>query len=135
MKLDPHEEGFVGAFIARDRRDRVRGQLRHHKRRRKYLDRLNHTPDLDDRFASRVPRAEQHAPEILALLRARGAPDACFAISGLGDLDGAELSLEEALSAVVGRGVGTILSCIPGRLAYYEGEEPGDRFLLERAGS
>ena len=133
MKLSPHEEGFVETFVSRDRRDRVRGQLRNHKRRRKYLDRLNHTPDLDDRFLYKVPPPQQHVSEILALLRKRGAPESCFAISGPDGLDRTELPLEEALSAVVGRGIGTVLSCLPGRLAYYEGEDAGERYILEKA--
>ncbi len=40
--------------------------------------------------------------------------------------------LTDALAAVVGRGFGTILVCIPGSLAYYEGEDPGERYILER---
>jgi hypothetical protein len=28
--------------------------------------------------------------------------------------------------------MGTLLSCIPGKLAYYEGEGPSDRCILER---
>lgn len=47
-------------------------------------------------------------------------------------LDGRELPLDAAVSAVVGRGMGAFVSCLPGRLAYYEGEAPGERYLLER---
>jgi len=39
---------------------------------------------------------------------------------------------EEALGEVVGRQMGTFLSCIPGRLAYFEGEDMGFRWVLER---
>lgn len=42
-------------------------------------------------------------------------------------LDGREVSLTEALRETVGSGMGTLLSCIPGRLGYYEGEEPNER--------
>jgi hypothetical protein len=48
------------------------------------------------------------------------------------DIDGKRLPLDEALLLVVGAGNGTLLSCVPGLLAYYEGEGPGDRFLLAR---
>ena len=27
---------------------------------------------------------------------------------------------------------GTIISCVPGRLAYFEGEAPKNRFILQR---
>jgi hypothetical protein len=36
----------------------------------------------------------------------------------------------EALERIVGRGLGTVLSCIPGRLAFVETED--ERFILER---
>jgi hypothetical protein len=39
------------------------------------------------------------------------------------DLDGRRLNLEQVIAAVVGTGIGTILSCIPGRLAFFEGED------------
>jgi hypothetical protein len=41
------------------------------------------------------------------------------------------MALAEALEAVVGGGFGTLISCIPGRLGYFEGELPRDRKLLE----
>ena len=47
-------------------------------------------------------------------------------------LDGQELQLEEALRQIVGRGTGTFVSCVPGQLAYFEGEEPRERWLLSR---
>jgi len=37
-----------------------------------------------------------------------------------------------ALEEVMGHGMGTLLSSIPGKLAYYEGEGPSDRCILER---
>jgi hypothetical protein len=36
------------------------------------------------------------------------------------------------MSDVVGSSSGTFVSCIPGRLAYFEGEDPGARFILLR---
>lgn len=42
------------------------------------------------------------------------------------------MPLDEALRAVVGRGMGAFVSCVPGRLAYFESEEPGSRYLLHR---
>jgi len=37
-----------------------------------------------------------------------------------------------ALDAIVGAGFGTLVSCVPGRLGYFEGEGQGKRYLLER---
>jgi len=45
-------------------------------------------------------------------------------------LDGRSCSLVEAVRDVVNSSTGTVISCIPGRLAYFEGEEPNDRLIL-----
>jgi hypothetical protein len=42
----------------------------------------------------------------------------------------AEIDLTHALETVIGRGMGTFLSCIPGKLAYFEDEDC--RWILER---
>jgi len=39
-------------------------------------------------------------------------------------VDGKRISLEVALKQVIGQGYGTLLSCVPGALGYFEGEEP-----------
>ena len=57
------------------------------------------------------------------LLKSIGAGKTCWATSENSKLDGKELELHAALEAVVGSGMGTILSFVPGRLAYYEGED------------
>ena len=68
--------------------------------------------------------------EICQLLRSKGAGQKVWIMSELASLDGQELGLEEALSQVWGREIGSVLSCIPGKLAYFEDEEK--QRLLER---
>jgi hypothetical protein len=65
-------------------------------------------------------------------LKKNGAPEKCHVISEDIDVDGKEMMLREAIEEVLGYGLGSILSCIPGRLVYYEGEGPGDRYVLKR---
>jgi hypothetical protein len=57
----------------------------------------------------------------------------CHVISTSSELDGRDLNLVEVLEQVVGFGEGTLISCIPGRLGYFEGESANDRFILERS--
>jgi hypothetical protein len=45
-------------------------------------------------------------------------------------IDQRELDLREALEHVKGRQIGTILSCVPGKLAYFESED--ETLLLTR---
>jgi Mg2+/Co2+ transporter CorB len=40
------------------------------------------------------------------------------------------VNLEDILDEIVGREIGTILSCIPGKLAFVESED--GRFILEK---
>jgi len=47
-------------------------------------------------------------------------------------LDGREMSLAEAMDQTWGSFTGTILSCVPGRLAFFHGEEMRSDRLLER---
>jgi hypothetical protein len=76
---------------------------------------------------------EQNPADILLLLRKRGAPGECIFLAEDAALDGRRLPLDEAVAAVVGRGMGAFISCVPGRLAYFEGEDPSERCILERA--
>src|SRR5687768_17538784 len=39
-----------------------------------------------------------------------------------------------ASDAVVGRGMGTFISCVPGKLAHFEGDERDERYIFERTG-
>jgi hypothetical protein len=48
------------------------------------------------------------------------------------ELHSTEVDLDDALTRIVGFGYGTLISCLPGRLAYFEGEEMRERYLLER---
>ena len=92
---------------------------------------LAHFKDLDPRYATRMSGG-QGASAIAAILFAKGAPATCYIVSESSRLDNRELSLAAALEEVVGYGIGTFLSCISGRLAYAEGEEPNERYILER---
>jgi hypothetical protein len=92
---------------------------------------LDHGMRLDPRHASLIPPAEQDVEAIASVLDRHGAGAQCHVIGGA--LDGKEAALEDALGVLVGQGSGFFISCIPGRLGYFESEEPGQRFLLRRA--
>ena len=128
-----HEVAFVRAFIVAAKQERLVELLAKPKRRRDVLRTLYHFRDLDRRFMTKVPPAEQTASGIETLLRARGASELCHAISTDESLDGKTVSLRDAITRITGRvGHGTLLSCLPGHLGYFEGEESGERYVLER---
>ncbi len=126
--MHPHEEATIRAFISPPRRTRWLESLASAKRRRRILDRLNHCRDIDERYAT--PLASN--ADILALLKAHGASTTCYVLSDAAALDGRVLSLVEAVDQAVWSGCGTIISCLPGRLAYYYDECGERRMLLER---
>jgi hypothetical protein len=127
--MHPHEEALIRAFMAPERRSRWLEGLASAKRRAKQLDRLNHCRDLDERYATELPSST----DVVALLRARGAPEACYVLSAIRALDGREMRLADAVREAELGGWGTLLGCLPGRLAYYYGESGERRILLERA--
>jgi hypothetical protein len=93
---------------------------------------LDHFADLDLRFCRRLNPSEQHFPNILQTLKKLGAPSKCYVISSGDELDSREMDLTEALKDIIGRGVGTFVSCVPGRLAYFESEEKNERYICHR---
>jgi hypothetical protein len=65
----------------------------------------------------------------LEMLQQRGAPEQCCVVSESVGLDARTLPLKEALELIIGMSTGTLVSCIPGRLGYFEGEDTGERFI------
>ena len=127
--MDP-EESLIRTFVAPERQSRLLALLSNPKRRRKLTGGLAHFHALDPRCVVEIPPQQQSAQGIEALLRQYGAPTVCHVLSEASAIDGREMRLSEALAEVVGRGMGTILSCVPGQLGYFESEEPGQRVLL-----
>lgn len=129
MNVEQHETGFLKAFVTPKLARRlyaIRGN------RAKFRVYFAHDLEFREDYIIPIPAAEQTPERIVALLKNLGAPAECLIISENPDIDGSSLLLQEALYSVVGSQFGTVLSCIPGTLAYYEGEEAGDRFILRR---
>jgi hypothetical protein len=125
-----HEEELIKAFFAPTKRERYLEMIVKPKKRKKFLLELPHFKALDARYCFAVPKVEHTAEQIAAFLTRKGAPPSCWVTSEEPNLDGKEMPLLEALKQVLGRQIGTFLSCIPGVLAYFEDEE--DRWILER---
>lgn len=114
------------------RRERWVSLLASPTRRKKATDQLAHCRDLDPRYSEDIPPCEQADSKILAQLKKQGAPLTCHVVSENRHLDVRDLALADALDEVVGGMHGTLVICVPGKLAYYEGEEPGERYILHR---
>lgn len=127
---NPHEEATIRAFVVRQRRERFLELLSHPKRRRDITRTLAHPNPawFDSRYIKPVPALNNQG--LAKLLRAKGAPATCWVISESGEFDAREMVLLSALEEVVGRDMGAILCCVPGKLAFVESED--GRFILEK---
>ena len=92
------------------------------------LDRLNHCRDLDARFARALP-SNAHVYELLV---SRNAPQTCYVVSDNKQIDGREMELSDAIEQTKLGGWGTLIGCIPSRLAYYYDECGERQMILER---
>jgi len=124
------EHSLIAAFVKRSKRNRYREILSDPRLRHKFTSKLAHFSDFDPKYRLSIPSDKLCVDNIVLELQKRQSPNVVFAISEDPALDQKELPLVEALKHIVGRGMGTVLSCIPGRLAFVETED--ERFILER---
>ena len=98
--------------------------------RRKFIKLLPDFRHFDPRYRLPFESDKLFAGNVARELQKRHSPSLVYAISEDPALDQKEVPLVETLERIVGYGMGTILSCIPGRLAFVETED--ERFILER---
>lgn len=125
-----HEQALIRAFVIPKRQERYLELLSKPRRRYDATREFAHFKHLDMRFAVPIPPSQQNPSGISLMLKSKGAGNVCQVISEYGEIDGKEMPLDEALEEIVGRSMGTFLSCIEGRLAYFEDED--ERWILER---
>jgi hypothetical protein len=127
------EEILIKSFIIKNKRERFTNLLANPKQRVKVTSSLAHFSNLDPRWVVKLLSDQQNAVSIERILRSKGAGDTCYVISESKELDGKRFSLRTVLDQIIGYGMGTLLSCVPGMLAFYEGESPSNRCILERS--
>jgi hypothetical protein len=136
-----HEQGVIKAFVLQKKQERFLTFLSMSKTRKKLTQELADSRCFDPRFATPIPwnvdpnrgvwqRHVQGIENIHGLLKAKGAGKSCWAISEDSTLDGKEVDLESVLEEVIDNQMGTILSCLPGKLALFASEDA--RLLLSR---
>jgi len=126
------EQQLVGAFVVPRKRERYVEIVGSKKARAKFLQSLYHFADFDQAWVVAAPHA---AEDTIAEPRRRGAPDDCYIISVSKELDGLIKPLEDVIRERIAPIEGSILCCVPGELAYFEGEPPKNRLILHRPGS
>ena len=124
------EEKTIHAFVVGSRQARLLAVLSKPDRSRRLYGVLPHPRLLDERFMSHIAPSQSSPSDVGKLLRSRGAPGTCHVLGGA--LDGRSMDLDKALTEIVGSNEGCIVICLPGRLAYFEGEEKNQRYVLHR---
>lgn len=127
-----HETGFVKAFIERGKWARFLQLLPQRNRRKEVLVSLNRKLNYLHDLATEVPNDQDYPEALERLLKAKGAPDTCHVVANGLALDGREVPLREALETICLHKFGSIISCLPGRLAYYRPEAPGAGVILAK---
>ncbi len=137
--MNPIEEAFVTNFVQKSRRERAAFELGSESRRGRFLNRLcyDFAGVFDARYLQPLPVAEDGV-SLRKRLEKLGAKKTCHVVSCNDAVDGKEILLGDAIQAVMGYGLPSILICAPDSLAYFEAEQvqgPPPRFLLVKHGS
>jgi len=127
-----NEQALIAAFVTRSKRDRYREFLSNPRLRHKFTTCSCISKISIPKYRVSIPSSKLFVNNITAELQKRHSPSIVFAISEDPALDQREIPLVDALEQIIGRGMGTVLSCIPGRLAFVETED--ELFILERHG-
>jgi hypothetical protein len=114
-----HEAELIKAFFVPSKRERYLEMISTVKTRRKFVRELAHFRDLDARYAKQI---HVNPIRLAALLTQMHIPDVCWVVSESPDIDGKFMPVSDALSEL-GRDMGTFLSFVPGKLAYFENED------------
>lgn len=124
---------FSISFIERAYRDRFEQILTKPRIRKKFRESLPHFQHFINSNMLRIPGSFQELDKIYkALSNVRNIPEEVYIISESAKLDMQFLRLDEGLNEIVSSGHSSIISILPGELAYYEGEGLGERYILSK---
>lgn len=128
---------LVQSFFVKRVQERVLHELFTPKKRDMALQRLDHRflSMLKNDYLIEIKPPNSWPEDTYDLLKQHGAPDTCYCLSENELISGKTLPLREALEHAIGFGFASIISCIPGELAYFEAEQslgPPPRYLLKK---
>jgi hypothetical protein len=125
-----HELLLIKQFVIKDRQERYLTLIETGKGRKKFRNYISHFKDLNSKYCTPVHTLQSHI-QLYDILKLEGAPNACYIISENSKYDMRSVDIMEAGKQLFASGIAFFLSCIPGKLAYYEGEEANERFILK----
>jgi hypothetical protein len=128
-----HEEATIKAFVMQEKQKLFLSFISSPVNRRKFTAELANFRWFDRSFTTSIPwqgnpslsmfgQQLSGINNLSSQLQSKGARETCWVISGDPQIDGQEMGLNAALECAIDCDSGTILSCIPGKLAYYKGK-------------
>jgi len=125
-----HEVSFIKFFIAKERQERFLALVENKKKRKKLRLLLAHSLVLNNERIRPINKEEDNKEQIYQILKKNGSPDNCHIICESSKYDDKDMDLKDALNELFDMDLGYIISCIPGKLAYYQGEGPFYKAIL-----
>lgn len=123
------ESKVIQRFIVTNKQDRYLTFIKKEKTRHKFVNELAHFSSQLKDFEEIKGNEWKAIENALANL---GNPNDCYVISESSRMDGKRMSIKEALTEVIGNGMGTLLVFGDASQVYYEGEGPGDRWISKK---
>lgn len=117
-----HEKEFINIFIEKEKRERIMSLIKSEKTRKKFRQLLAHNIYLVKSNSYPLNANMAMKEDIYLELKKYGAPDNCWIMCEDSYYDHKEMKLENALNSLLDTGLGFIISCIPGKIAFYQGE-------------
>lgn len=125
-----HELLLIKSFVIKDRQERYLNLIATEKGRKKFRTYIGHFKDLNSKCCIPLNSLQSHI-ELQDLLKSEGASDVCYVISENSKYDLRTLPIMDATKQLFNSGIAFFLSCIPGKLVYYEGEDANQRVILK----
>jgi len=125
-----HELLLIKAFVIKERQQRYINLVTTAKGRKKFRSYISHFNDLNANYCIPLHSFQTHS-QLYDRLRSEGSLDMIYIIAANSQYDMQSLSLLDATKQLFSSDISYFISCIPGKLAYYEGEEKNQRYLLK----
>lgn len=138
-----HFDAFMNAFVSkRYKHLYLAGESNKAAKRRLRAEKLGDNPmpgmdalwrELDERYCTQLPeRGPEQERSFIRQGIARFNLQTCYILSAHEPWHQQVMTVEQALADIVGSTSTTIISFIPGKVAYFEGHSVGDRWLCIR---
>jgi len=125
-----HLEG-VSEFVEKVQQPRIRKLAKNVRQHKKLFSMFHDKLKVDASTQRLLTGDEGFSDKVELILKSYGAPSKAYILGSGVDATSSERSLKDALNEVVGMGDGTIVSCIAGKLAFWESGSMNYRFILK----